>query len=115
MATRTPWQSLLKIQFYRIRYIRSYGITSRGTTWWTSRETDIDRTYGIFYQALQGDTFVSNPFMGGVELPNERGEFHANKPTQFVPTALKDQDDNVFGVLAFRMRLHKEFNKVLNY
>ena len=69
----------------------------------------------FFYQALQGDIIVSNPFMGGVELPNERGEFHANKPTQFVPTALKDQDDNVFGVLAFRMRLHKEFYKVLNY
>ena len=27
-----PWQSLLKIRFYRIRNIRSDGITSRGTT-----------------------------------------------------------------------------------
>jgi PAS domain S-box-containing protein len=67
----------------------------------------------FFYQSLQGDTVVSYPFMAGVKLPDEQGEFHADQPTQFVSTPLKDQDDNILGVLAFRMRPHKEFNKVL--
>jgi PAS domain S-box-containing protein len=67
----------------------------------------------FFYQSLQGDTVVSNPFMAEVKLPDERGEFHANQPTQFVSTPIKDQDDNVLGVLAFRMRPHKEFDKLI--
>ncbi|MGK0179462.1 MAG: PAS domain S-box-containing protein [Nitrospinales bacterium] len=67
----------------------------------------------FFYQSLQGDTVVSNPFMAGVKLPNEQGEFLANQPTQFVSTPLKDQDGNVLGVLALRMRPHKEFDKML--
>ncbi len=67
----------------------------------------------FFYRALQGDTVVSNPFMAGVKLPNDQGEFHAGQPTQFVSTPLKDQDGNVLGVLAFRMRPHKEFDKLL--
>ncbi|MBL4664841.1 MAG: PAS domain S-box protein [Nitrospinaceae bacterium] len=67
----------------------------------------------FFYQALQGDTVVSNPFIAVAKLPDEQGEFHANQPTQFVSTPLKDQDGNVLGVLAFRMRPHKEFHKIL--
>jgi PAS domain S-box-containing protein len=67
----------------------------------------------FFYQGLQGDTVVSNPFMAGVKLPNERGEFHADQPTQFVSTPLKDQEGNVLGVLALRMWPHKEFDKIL--
>jgi PAS domain S-box-containing protein len=67
----------------------------------------------FFYQSLQGDTVVSNPFMAEVELPDEHGKFHANQPTQFVSTPIKDQDDNVLGVLAFRMRPHKEFDKLI--
>ncbi len=67
----------------------------------------------FFYQSLQGDTAVSNPFIAETKLPNERGEFYADQPTQFVSTPLKDQDDNVLGVLAFRMRPDTEFDKVL--
>jgi PAS domain S-box-containing protein len=67
----------------------------------------------FFYQSLQGDTVVSNPFMAEVELPDEQGKFHANQPTQFVSTPIKDQDDNVLGVLAFRMRPNKEFDKLI--
>jgi len=67
----------------------------------------------FFYQSLQGDTVVSNPFMAGIKLPNEQGEFHADQPTQFVSTPLKDQDGNVLGVLALRMRPQKEFDKIL--
>ena len=67
----------------------------------------------FFYQALQGDTVVSNPFMAGVTLPNDRGELQADQATQFVSTPIIDQDGNVLGVLAFRMRPHKEFEKLL--
>jgi PAS domain S-box-containing protein len=67
----------------------------------------------FFYQSLQGDTVVSYPFMAETKLPDERGEFHADQPTQFVSTPIMDQDDNVLGVLALRMRPHKEFDKVL--
>lgn len=67
----------------------------------------------FFYQSLQGDTVVSNPFMADAKLPNEQIEFHADQATQFVSTPITDQDGNVLGVLAFRMRPHREFNKLL--
>jgi PAS domain S-box-containing protein len=67
----------------------------------------------FFYQALQGDTVVSNPFMAGVKLPDDQGEFHSNQPTQFVSTPIKDQDNNVLAILALRMKPDKEFDKIL--
>ncbi|MEK9628507.1 MAG: hypothetical protein VW455_05760 [Nitrospinota bacterium] len=35
----------------------------------------------FFYQSMQGDTVVSNPFPGEVDLPDSEGNFIANQPT----------------------------------
>jgi len=67
----------------------------------------------FFYQTMQGDTVVSNPFKGEVKLPDERGKFHNNQTTQFVSTPIKDSEGNTLAVLAFRLRPQKEFGKIL--
>ncbi|MBC8283011.1 MAG: PAS domain S-box protein [Nitrospinae bacterium] len=67
----------------------------------------------FFYRSMQGDTVVSNPFPGEVRLPDMQGNFIHDQATQFVSTPIKDQDGNILGVLAFRLRPQKEFDRVL--
>ncbi|MBT5469642.1 MAG: PAS domain S-box protein, partial [Nitrospina sp.] len=67
----------------------------------------------FFYRSMQGETVVSNPFEGEVGLPDEKGQFIENQTTQFVSTPIKDQDGNILGVLAFRLRPQKEFGRIL--
>ncbi len=67
----------------------------------------------FFYRSLQGDTVVSNPFAGEVDLPDEKGKFRNNQTTQFVSTPVKDQDGKIQGVLSFRLRPQKDFGKIL--
>lgn len=68
----------------------------------------------FFYKSMQGDTVVSNPFPGEVRLPDTLGVFHHDQITQFVSTPIKDQEGKILGVLAFRLRPQKEFERVLS-
>jgi len=68
----------------------------------------------FFYRSMQGETVVSNPFPAEVNLPDTTGKFISNQPTQFVSTPVKESDGNILGVLAFRLRPQREFDRVLS-
>ena len=68
----------------------------------------------FFYRSKQGDTVVSQPFPGEIDLPDENGVFHSNQTTMFVSTPIYDQTGEDVGVLAFRLRPEKEFTQILS-
>lgn len=68
----------------------------------------------FFERSLAGDTVISLPFNGEVDLPDEHGVFHINWPTMFVSTPVKDDSGIIRAVLAFRMRPEKEFSELLS-
>lgn len=58
----------------------------------------------FFYRSLQGDTVVSKPFPGEIDLPDINGDFLPNQPTMFASTPIQDQSGDTIGILAFRLR-----------
>jgi PAS domain S-box-containing protein len=68
----------------------------------------------FYYRTLQGDTVVSQPFPGEINLPNEEGIFSSNLPTMFVSTPIRNDSGEIVGVLAFRLRPEKEFSHILS-
>ena len=68
----------------------------------------------FFYRSLQGDTVVSQPFAGEVDLPDEAGVFHSGRPTMFVSTPIHDESGDTVGILAFRLRPGKDFSHILS-
>ncbi len=68
----------------------------------------------FFYRSLQGDTVVSQPFSGEIDLPDEKGVFHSGWPTMFVSTPIRDESGDTVGILAFRLRPEKDFTHILS-
>jgi PAS domain S-box-containing protein len=68
----------------------------------------------FFYRSRQGDTTISQPFSGEVDLPDENGIFHSNRATMFVSTPIYNHSGEGIGVLAFRLRPEKEFTHILS-
>jgi PAS domain S-box-containing protein len=67
----------------------------------------------FFYRSLQGDTVVSHPFPGEVDLPDSQGNWQPNRPTMFASTPIRNDAGQVLGVLAFRFRPEMEFTHML--
>jgi PAS domain S-box-containing protein len=68
----------------------------------------------FFRRSLEGQTIVSLPFEGEVDLPDVHGVLHKKWPTMFVSTPVKDEKGKVFAVLSFRIRPETEFSKILH-
>ncbi|HEV3339936.1 MAG TPA: serine/threonine protein kinase [Pirellulales bacterium] len=64
--------------------------------------------------ALLGNATVSRPFPSLVMLADEKGQLRTNVPTMFTAAPLRDRDDRIFGVLAFRLRPERDFSRILN-
>lgn len=75
---------------------------------------NLSRYRAFIETALTGKATVSTPFPSLVLLADEHGELRANVPTMFAAAPLKDSDDHVFGVLAFRLRPEQGFTRILN-
>ena len=68
----------------------------------------------FFFRSLQGDTIVSHPFPGEVDLPDSQGNWQPNRPTMFVSTPIINSRREVLGVLAFRFHPEREFTHTLD-
>ena len=75
---------------------------------------ELGRHFDFFYRSLQGDTVVTQPFPGEIDLPDENGVFQSNLPTMFVSTPIHDDSGEIVGVLAFRLRPEKDFTHILS-
>jgi hypothetical protein len=64
--------------------------------------------------ALAGQATVSRPFPSVVLLTDEKGQLRANVPTMFAAAPLRDDDNEIFAVLAFRLRPERDFSRILN-
>lgn len=67
----------------------------------------------FFYRSLQGDTVVSHPFPGEVDLPDSEGVFKPNRPTMFASTPIRNDSGDTVAVLAFRIRPELDFSHML--
>jgi PAS domain S-box-containing protein len=76
--------------------------------------SDLKDRSDFFYRSLEGETIVSLPFVGEIELPDEHGVLRKNWPTMFVSTPVKDTKGNILAVLSFRIRPETDFSKVLH-
>ena len=68
----------------------------------------------FYYRSRQGDTVISQPFTGEIDLPDDKGVFYSNRATMFVSTPIYNQSGENIGVLAFRLRPEKEFTHILS-
>jgi PAS domain S-box-containing protein len=66
----------------------------------------------FFKRSLAGETVVSLPFKGEVDLPDSNGIIRKNWPTMFVSTPIKDDSGTIRAVLAFRLRPETEFSEL---
>lgn len=67
----------------------------------------------FFYRSLQGDTVVSHPFPGEVDLPDSEGVWKPNRPTMFASTPIRNDTGETIGILAFRIRPELDFSHML--
>ncbi len=67
----------------------------------------------FFYRSLQGDTVLSHPFPGEVPLPDKNGKWREHWPTMFASTPIRNAENQVVGVLGFRVRPETGFTHVL--
>ena len=65
---------------------------------------DISKMY-FFKQAIQGKTFASSIIPSKVPLVNEFDEEEIGVPTMFVTSPLKDENENIIGVVALRIHV----------
>jgi PAS domain S-box-containing protein len=68
----------------------------------------------FYYRTLQGDTVISEPFPGEIDLPDEKGVYSSKLPTMFASTPIRNDSGEIMGVLAFRLRPEKEFSHILS-
>lgn len=68
----------------------------------------------FFYRSRQGDTIISQPFAGEIDLPDENDVFHSNQATMFVSTPIYNPSGENIGVLAFRLRPENVFTHILS-
>jgi PAS domain S-box-containing protein len=66
----------------------------------------------FFYRTLQGETVISGPFAGEVDLPDIQGVWRPNWPTMFVSTPILNDAGRITGVLAFRIRPEIKFSNI---
>ena len=65
---------------------------------------DISKS-NFFKQAIQGKTFASNIMPSKVPLINEFDEKELGLPTMFVASPLKDENENIIGVVTLRIHV----------
>ena len=75
---------------------------------------DLLKKSDFFHRSLQGNTVISQPFPGEIDLPDENGKFQSNWPTMFVSTPISNDAGDIVGVLAFRLRPEKDFTRILS-
>jgi PAS domain S-box-containing protein len=68
----------------------------------------------FYYRSLQGETVISQPFPGEIDLPNDEGNVSDNLATMFASTPIRNDSGEIVGVLAFRLRPEKEFSHILS-
>ncbi|MBT5551605.1 MAG: PAS domain S-box protein [Nitrospina sp.] len=68
----------------------------------------------FYYRSLQGETVISQPFPGEINLPNDEGILSGNLATMFASTPIQNDSGEIVGVLAFRLRPEKEFSHILS-
>lgn len=66
----------------------------------------------FFKRSLAGETVVSLPFKGEVDLPDTNGINRKSWPTMFVSTPIKDDSGIIKAVLAFRLRPETQFSEL---
>ncbi|MFQ5450882.1 MAG: PAS domain S-box protein [Nitrospinaceae bacterium] len=74
---------------------------------------DLSQLSDFVERSLQGETVLSLPFTGEIDLPDEQGTRHASWPTMFVSTPVRDDHGKIGGVLAFRLHPEGEFSRIL--
>jgi two-component system sensor kinase FixL len=67
----------------------------------------------FFYRSLQGETVVSHPFIGDVDLPDIDGVWQKDWPTMFASTPIRNDVNEIVGVLSFRIRPEIAFTRML--
>ncbi len=69
----------------------------------------------FFKQAIQGKTFASSIMPSKVPLMNEFDEKELGLPTMFVASPLKDEDENIIGVVTLRIHVGILSNLMQSY
>ena len=67
----------------------------------------------FFDRSMLGLTVVSSPFSAETALPNIKGEMRKEAPTMFISTPIRDKNEEIVGVLAFRDRPRLGFSRIL--
>lgn len=111
-ASLKPW---MKAQGYMDFIItdRQRRIVASGQLDLIGKE-DLPRYRDFLDIALAGGATVSRPFPSVVFLTDEKGELRPGVPTMFAAAPFRDQENRVFGVLAFRLRPERDFTRILN-
>jgi two-component system sensor histidine kinase/response regulator len=67
----------------------------------------------IIARAYRGETVATPPFVSTIPLADEQGVLRPNRPTMFVAAPVRDADDKIIAVLAFRLNPENEFVHML--
>ena len=67
----------------------------------------------FFQRSIKGETVISHPFPSNIPLPDSNGKWHENFPTMFLSVPVKNDQDKIMGVVAFRVRPEAEFSNLL--
>ncbi len=65
--------------------------------------------------AFQGDSVVTLPFVSRIALPDENGLLQQQQTTMFVAAPVRDREEAVIAVLAFRLRTSGQFAQALEH
>jgi serine/threonine protein kinase len=77
-------------------------------------KSNLPRYAEFLTTALGGKPTVSRPFPSIVMLHDDRGELRSNVPTMFAAAPLRNDANDIVGVLAFRLRPERDFTRILN-
>jgi PAS domain S-box-containing protein len=69
----------------------------------------------LFKHAIQGKTFSTGIIPSKVPLINEFDEYETGLPTMFVASPLKDDDENIIGIVVLRLHVSILSNLMQNY
>jgi PAS domain S-box-containing protein len=67
----------------------------------------------FFQRSLKGETVISHPFPSEIPLPDSNGKWHDNFPTMFLSVPVENDQEEIMGVVAFRIRPESDFSNLL--
>ncbi len=74
---------------------------------------DIIESSDFFYRSIKGETVISHPFLSNIPLPDSNGKWRNNSPTMFLSIPVKNDQGEIMGVVALRVRPEGEFSNLL--